>query len=68
MRNCLLQVISPFLTMFSITVYLKCVKIWHCVVNGEVFKDEVISFQSILCQRNPLPKDIILDMTKLKLF
>ena len=25
-RNCLLQAISPFLTMFSTAIYLKCVK------------------------------------------
>ena len=31
-RNCLLQAISPFLTMFSTTLYLKCVKMRYCVV------------------------------------
>ena len=30
----LLQAISPFLMMFSTAIYLKCVKMWHCVVIG----------------------------------
>ena len=33
-RNCLLQAISPFLTMFSRATYLWCVKMWYCVVMG----------------------------------
>ena len=31
-RNCLLQAISPFLTMFSTAIYLYCVKMRYCVV------------------------------------
>ena len=34
-RNCLLQAISPFLTMISTAIYLKCVKMRHCVVMGQ---------------------------------
>ena len=32
--KCLLQAISPFLTMFSKAIYVKCIKMWHCVVMG----------------------------------
>ena len=35
-RNCLLQAISHFLTMFGTALYLQCVKMWHCVVMGLV--------------------------------
>ena len=31
-RNCLLQAISPVLTMFSTALNLWCVKMEHCVV------------------------------------
>ena len=37
MRICLLQAISPFLTMFSTVVYFECVKILHCVVMVDLF-------------------------------
>ena len=33
-RNCLLQAISPFLAMFSIAIYLQCVKMRYYVVMG----------------------------------
>ena len=33
-RNCLLQAISPFFTMFSTTIYLQCIKMQHYVVMG----------------------------------
>ena len=33
-RNCLLQAISPFLTMFSTDIYLQRVKMRHCKVMG----------------------------------
>ena len=33
-RNCLLQAISPFLTMFSTAIYLWCIKMQYCVVMG----------------------------------
>ena len=36
-RNCLLQAISPFLTMFSTATNLQCVKMWYCVVMGQAF-------------------------------
>ena len=32
--NCLLQVISPFLTIFSTAIYLYCIKMRNCVVMG----------------------------------
>ena len=35
MRNCLLQAISPFLTMFSTAIYLQCFKMRYCVVMGK---------------------------------
>ena len=34
-RSYLLQAISPLLTMFSTTMYLKCDKMRYCVVMGE---------------------------------
>ena len=33
-RNCLLQAISHFLTMFSTAIYLYCIKMQYCVVMG----------------------------------
>ena len=33
LRNCLLQAISPFLTMFSTAIYLQCIKMRHCELN-----------------------------------
>ena len=54
-RNCLLQAISPFLAMFSIAIYLKCVKMRHCVVMGQqalncfffFIKNHFVEYQSI---------------------
>ena len=52
-RNCLLQAISPFLAMFSIARYLKCVKMRHCVVMGQqalnwfFIKNHFVEYQSI---------------------
>ena len=39
-RNCFLQAISPFLTMFSTAIYLQCVKMRHCVVMGYYTAEE----------------------------
>ena len=44
--------------MFSTAIYLKCVKMRYCVVMGYL---PDVSF-------NPLPNDIILDVTKFKAF
>ena len=33
-RNCLLHAISPFLTIISLAIYRKCIKMQHCVVMG----------------------------------
>ena len=57
-RNCLLQAISPFLTMFPKAIYLMCVKMWHCVIMGLFISVRV----------NSLPNDKILDWSKLKAF
>ena len=45
-RNCLLQAISPFLTIFSTAIYLSCVKMQQCVVMGKMVL-KLVTYENI---------------------
>ena len=50
-NKCYIQAISPFLTMFSIAIYLWSIQIRHCVVIGKP-NDRLVQIESTCRQQN----------------